>query len=95
LAQRSPTRPPASGIGFPALVGVAGFDSWPGSGGRLPLEQELETMGFMEDHFIIVKVGGESETDHAAKLDGPDPRHVPEICLTCRNIDAERKRVEA
>ena len=52
-------------------------------------------MGFMEDHFVIVKVGGESEADHAAKLDGPDPRHVPGICLTCRDIAAKREEVGA
>ena len=33
--------------------------------------------------------------DHAALLDGPDPRHVPGVCLTCRNINAYRERMGA
>ena len=33
--------------------------------------------------------------DHAALLDGPDPRHTPGICLSCRIIDEYRGKVEA
>ena len=89
MAQRSPTRPPASGSGFPALVGVARFDSWPGSGGRLPLEQELETM----EHNIACEAcdwhGQEDET-------GCRSEHDEFICPACGAlIDAERKEVGA
>ena len=37
----------------------------------------------------------ENADDHAALLDGPDPLHTPGICLSCRNIDAYRGKVEA